>query len=88
MIGINSGIGMAVNNCHLRSVTKTNATTPKDPIRLSFIISNFFSRSRPENRPSLVSINPSACNPPVNRNSLITMNNINGTGAKNWENIK
>ena len=59
-IGINSAVGMAANNCHFKRVTNTKATTPKEPMRLSFIISSFRSLSRPENKPSLVSINPSA----------------------------
>ena len=83
IIGINSGIGIAVNSCHFNNVINTKATTPKEPTRLSFIISSFFSLSRPEKSPSLVSINPSACNPPVNKNSLITIISINGIGDKN-----
>ena len=76
MVGKN-GSGTLTNNCHFNNVKNTKPTTPLLPTRLSFIISNLRSRSRPENKPSQVSINPSAWSPPVKRNSKITSNNIN-----------
>ncbi len=45
-IGINSADGIEANNCHFKSVTNTKATTPKEPIRLSFMISSLRSLSR------------------------------------------
>ena len=53
---------------------QAKAITPKEPTRLSFMISSTRSRSRPEKTPSTVSIKPSSIKPPVSRMGRIISN--------------
>lgn len=54
-----------------RKITRTSASAPNVPIRLSRMIVILLSRSRPPPNPSQVSASPSSCRAPVNRIAVV-----------------
>ena len=61
-------LGISRSRLYCINSKMPKATTPKEPVRLSFMISNILSRSLPEKMPSTVSIKPSQWIPPVAKN--------------------